>query len=76
LLKNLVDTEGIRLEPSALAGMIGPVKLSEDGAAYLENQQLAATMRNGTHIVWATGGSMVPKEMMEEYYQKGKSLTK
>jgi D-serine dehydratase len=71
LLKELVDTEGIRLEPSALAGMIGPVKLSEEGAAYLEDQQLTATMSNGTHIVWATGGSMVPKEMMEEYYQKG-----
>jgi D-serine dehydratase len=71
LLKELVDTEGIRLEPSALAGMIGPIKLSDEGAAYLENQQLTATMRNGTHIVWATGGSMVPKAMMEEYYQKG-----
>ncbi|HJV17889.1 MAG TPA: D-serine ammonia-lyase [Bacillales bacterium] len=71
LLKELVDTEGIRLEPSALAGMIGPIKLSEEGAAYLENQRLTETMTNGTHIVWATGGSMVPKEMMEEYYQKG-----
>jgi D-serine dehydratase len=75
LLKELVDTEGIRLEPSALAGMIGPVKLIDEGAAYLENQRLTETMRNGTHIVWATGGSMVPKEMMEDYYQKGKSLT-
>jgi D-serine dehydratase len=71
LLKELVDTEGIRLEPSALAGMIGPVKLSKEGSGYLLNQGLTKKMKNGTHIVWATGGSMVPKEMMEEYYQKG-----
>jgi D-serine dehydratase len=71
LLKKLVDTEGIRLEPSALAGMIGPVKLSNEGSGYLQNQGLTKKMDNGTHIVWATGGSMVPKEMMEEYYQKG-----
>ena len=36
LLKELADTENIYLEPSALAGMIGPVKVcTEDG--YLQN---------------------------------------
>lgn len=72
LLKDLVDTESIQLEPSALAGMIGPIKLYNDGKKYLEKQNVM----NGTHIVWGTGGSMVPKEMLEQYYQKGVRLTK
>jgi len=64
LLKELVDTEGIKLEPSALAGMIGPIKLGKEGIK-----------KKGTHIVWGTGGSMVPAEEMDQYYQKGLNLT-
>lgn len=40
LLKELVDTEGIHLEPSALAGMIGPIKLSKEGTDYLQKHHL------------------------------------
>ncbi|MFC5587854.1 D-serine ammonia-lyase [Sporosarcina soli] len=74
LLKELVDTEGIRLEPSALAGMIGPSKLCKEGTDYLLKHHLTEKMNKGTHIVWGTGGSMVPEEMMNEYYQKGMKL--
>jgi len=28
-------------------------------------------MKNSSHIAWATGGSMVPKDIMETYYKKG-----
>jgi D-serine dehydratase len=71
LLKDLVDAENIYLEPSALAGMIGPVKLSKEGADYLQKYDLVNKAGNGTHIVWATGGGMVPKAMMDQYYEKG-----
>ncbi|MBT2725202.1 D-serine ammonia-lyase [Bacillus sp. ISL-46] len=71
LLKDLVDTEEIHLEPSALAGMIGPVFLCREGNDYLRNHNLLDKMSDAAHIVWATGGSMVPAEMMAEYYQKG-----
>ncbi|KFN02059.1 D-serine ammonia-lyase [Bacillus clarus] len=74
LLKQLVDTVGIYLEPSALAGMIGPIKLCKDGMNYLLKHSLTEKMDNGTHIIWGTGGSMVPKELMSQYYQKGLKL--
>ena len=73
LLKELADTENIYLEPSALAGMIGPVKVcTEDG--YLQKQQLTEKMKKGTHIVWGTGGSMVPEDVMDGYYKKVRHL--
>ncbi|MCM3337678.1 D-serine ammonia-lyase [Paenibacillus sp. MER TA 81-3] len=71
LLKELVDTEGIHLEPSALAGMIGPIKLCKEGIDYLLKHNLTEKMSKGTHIIWGTGGSMVPEEVMTQYYQKG-----
>lgn len=74
LLKELVDTEGIKLEPSALAGLIGPSKLCKEGRDYLQLHDLTEAMSKGTHIVWATGGSMVPEEIMAQYYQKGLEL--
>lgn len=61
LLKTLVDVEGIRLEPSALAGMTGPVHTVNAG--YKE-----ADSTKATHLVWATGGNMVPEEEMNAYY--------
>ncbi|MDQ6598329.1 D-serine ammonia-lyase [Bacillus salipaludis] len=70
-LKELVDQEEIRLEPSALAGMAGPVQLFKNGSGYITKHNLKDKMKNASHIVWATGGSMVPQEMLEVYYQKG-----
>jgi D-serine dehydratase len=71
LLKELADTEGIQLEPSALAGMIGPIKLYKEGTDYLQKHGLTKKISKAAHIVWGTGGSMVPEEMMTHYYQKG-----
>ncbi|PEL20926.1 D-serine ammonia-lyase [Bacillus wiedmannii] len=74
LLKELADTENIYLEPSALAGMIGSVKVCTEDE-YLQKQQLTEKMKKGTHIVWGTGGSMVPEDVMNGYYKTGESLT-
>ncbi len=61
LLATLWDTEDIRLEPSALAGMYGPV-----------SQGIArGVVPNGVHIAWVTGGSMVPAEEVKKYYDAG-----
>lgn len=69
LLKAMADTENIQLEPSALAGAIGPVKLSteKDGKSYIHQQHLTEHMKNAVHTHLGDRGSMVPKEIMEEY---------
>lgn len=77
LLSMLSDSENIQLEPSALAGMHGPIQLFRDeaGQKYIEDNNLKSKMGNVSHIVWATGGSMVPKDVMETYYKKGKGAS-
>ncbi|ALC82862.1 MULTISPECIES: D-serine ammonia-lyase [Bacillus] len=76
LLKTTADTENIYLEPSALAGFYGPVQLFNEasGKQFLNEQGLNEKMKNATHIVWATGGSMVPKEEIERYYLRGSEI--
>ena len=76
LLAQLADAEDLFLEPSALAGMYGPV-LTQPGQAlgtYTQTALPAGALANGIHLVWATGGNMVPREEMQRYYQKGKAL--
>jgi D-serine dehydratase len=75
LLKELADTENIYLEPSALAGMIGPLNVCKAENEYLQKQQLTEKVKKGTHIVWGTGGSMVPEDVMNGYYKTGVELT-
>lgn len=53
-LRTLLNTESVFLEPSACASFHG----------YLQNKNAP-----GTHIVWATGGSLVPKEIREQYIE-------
>ncbi|HHV46730.1 MAG TPA: D-serine ammonia-lyase [Tissierellia bacterium] len=74
-LVSLADEENIYLEPSALAGFLGPVILSgEKGEEYLRKHNLLDKKANITHMCWATGGSLVPETIMKEYYNKGKKL--
>lgn len=68
LLGQLARDEHIRLEPSALAGMIGPVTMAGVFQQHFSEQQL----KNATHLVWATGGGMVPEEEMAKYLAAAK----
>ena len=74
LLTALIDQEGIALEPAAIAGLPGSIRMlqSEAGQDYLKANNLVDKMKNATHLSWATGGSMVPKEDMDVFYNKGK----
>ncbi|WLR61605.1 D-serine ammonia-lyase [Guptibacillus hwajinpoensis] len=55
MLRWVYETEQIKLEPSALAGMSGPQVTAVDGKSL-----------RGTHLVWATGGSLVPDKVWRE----------
>ena len=73
LLALLADSEDIRMEPSALAGMAGPIRLvAENENRYYTGWK--AKMAEATHLVWGTGGRMVPEEEMKVYYARGKRL--
>lgn len=67
LLALLEQTEGWRLEPSAVAGFAGI-------GAVLEQTRYASTLANATHLVWGTGGSMVPEVEMDGYVARGRGL--
>ncbi len=63
---HLLDTEQINVEPSAAAGFTGIASLCQHVPSL--------NTENVTHIVWATGGSMMPESEKQDNYQKGKAL--
>ena len=62
-------TEGVVRNGKSTAG---PQRV----CASVSYQQLhgfsAEQLRNATHLVWATGGGMVPEEEMNQYLAKGR----
>src|SRR5699024_2743096 len=56
-------TEGLKLEPSAVAGFMGPAVVQNDSG-------------HTVHIAWSTGGEMVPESVWQEYYETGKAMLK
>ncbi|WP_440890064.1 D-serine ammonia-lyase [Vibrio sp. WZ-1] len=69
-LGELCDLESIRLEPSALAGMVGAVHVSNDQEYQVRMAFTEDRLKNATHLVWATGGGMVPEAEMSAYLAK------
>lgn len=67
-LKLLYDTEGIFIEPSACAAFAGVCWLESFGLSkdYLKATGLADKMQSAVQIAWATGGSLVPAEIMRQ----------
>ena len=68
-MRDLLGTENIFLEPSACASFEGPIQIERNESArkYLQENHLEEKMKNATHIAWATGGSLVPEAIREEY---------
>lgn len=73
LLGQLNKSENIQLEPSALAGMLGPVIVS-NAVDYQKKSDLTHVMTDATHLVWATGGGMVPDIEMKSYLLSANNL--
>ncbi|WP_095153754.1 D-serine ammonia-lyase [Pseudomonas sp. Irchel 3E13] len=73
LLAQLDACEGRRLEPSALAGVPGILRVLHEQQGYRERLGLTARhLANATHLVWGTGGSMVPEAEMAAYLATGR----
>lgn len=65
-LRDLWRTENIFLEPSACAAFQGVIK-NQLLQSYFERNRLSDKMAQAVHIAWATGGSLVPDEIREQY---------
>ena len=65
-LAALQDASGIFIEPSACAAF--------EGLRYICNDVFVpAPDENSIHVIWATGGNMVPEEEKKAYYERGKA---
>ncbi|MBS4536466.1 D-serine ammonia-lyase [Clostridium sp. D2Q-14] len=73
-LRDIKDTENIKLEPSACAGFSGPLFLSSNKAAkeYISLHDLEKYIDNAIQIVWATGGKLIPEKDYISYYNMKK----
>lgn len=71
-LRLLHQTENIFIEPSSCAAIHGPVAMGRSAVMdeYLYDHRLSRYMDNATHIIWATGGSLVPDEIKKEQLLK------
>lgn len=68
-LRDVWESETIFLEPSACAALAGPVSLLKDrqSARYLQEHGLIGRLEQANHILWATGGRLVPETIRESY---------
>lgn len=68
-MRDLLKTEDIFLEPSACAAFQGAAELMKrrESVEYLEKNNLLKRMGQAAHVAWATGGSLVPASVREEY---------
>jgi len=66
-MRLLWDTEGLFIEPSSCAAYAAPEALfaTEEGRQYLQTHGISP--EQATHIVWATGGRLVPPDVREIY---------
>ena len=75
-MKVLMDSENIFIEPSSCAAFEGVKRIFSDkeGITFLKDNKLNNVIKNSTHIIWATGGSLVPQNMRLEYLKKANSI--
>jgi len=68
-LKAMFEQENIFMEPSAHAGVFGPIQLVCEGAEFVQKYGLQDKLEQAIHLVWSTGGSLVPHEERQQYLQ-------
>ena len=72
----VLDALGERIEPSAAAGFSGPAMLTGTtaGQAWLRSTGVDAVLHNATHLVWTTGGLLVPDAQYQGFVQRGRAV--
>lgn len=55
------------LEPSAVAGFEGYKQVKSIEDVYLGGLLNPTSIKNGIHVIWSTGGEMVPDEVRKKY---------
>lgn len=67
-----------RIEPSAAAGLRGPALLlnSPAGQEYLARRKLVDSLGQATHVLWTTGGSLLPETEYQSFYERGRVTVK
>ena len=75
-LVQVLDTLGERIEPSAAAGFSGPAMLTGTpaGQAWLRSSGVGAVLQGATHLVWTTGGLLVPDAQFAGFVQRGRAV--
>lgn len=72
-LYQLKQFENIEVEPSAAAALQGPVWInSAEAKAYLAAQQV--DIQKATHVIWSTGGCLVPQQEMQKFQKIGQDI--
>ena len=74
LIAMLHEEDGIDIEPSAAAGLPGPWRVLGDKSFRDRFDLTDEVLARATHLVWATGGSMVPDAEMAGYIERGSTL--
>lgn len=76
LLYQLEQTEGLRIEPSAAAGLAGPALLqTAAGQQWLQARGLLAHWPQARHVAWTTGGLLVPPAQYTDFHARGQALS-
>lgn len=75
-LWQLKSMAGLKVEPSAAAAVSGPRALlcTEAGRQYLQASGLAPFMPAANHIVWTTGGTLMPADEFDRLLAQGQQL--
>lgn len=75
-LVQVLDALGERIEPSAAAGFSGPALLTGTtaGQAWLQCSGVGAVLHQATHLVWTTGGLLVPDAQYQGFVQRGRAV--
>jgi len=68
LLALMAQCENVHLEPSAVVGFAGFARI---GGIFEKLSMPHYQQHHATHLVWATGGSMVPDSVWQDYFKQG-----